>query len=92
MRIVEVGSGSGGTSAVVMAALAALGARLDFVYTDLSPQLVAFGRKSFGAQYGFARFKTLDIEADIASQAWAHPYPVIGLISFVEAKACFPSQ
>ena len=70
MRIVEVGSGSGGTSAVVMAALADLGGSLDFVYTDLSPQLVAFGRKTYGAKYGFARFKTLDIEADTASQAW----------------------
>ena len=77
MRIVEVGSGSGGTSAVVLAALADLGARLDFVYTDLSPQLVAFGRKTYGAKYGFARFQTLDIEAESASQAWAPPSPVV---------------
>ena len=80
MRIVEVGSGSGGTSAVVLAALADLGARLDFVYTDLSPQLVAFGRKTYGAQFGFASFKTLDIEADIASQACAPPSPIVGLV------------
>jgi len=68
MRIVEIGSGSGGTSAVVLAALADVGARVDFVYTDLSPQLVAHGRRMYGRRYGFARFATLDVEADVALQ------------------------
>lgn len=86
MRVVEVGSGSGGTSAGVLAALADLGARLDFLYTDLSPQLVAFGRKLYGAKYGCARFKTLDIEADIASQAWAPPSPTAGLADYFPLK------
>ena len=68
VRILEVGSGSGGTSAVVMAALAPFGDGVDFVYTDLSPQLVAYGRKTYGATYGFARFHVLDIERDPAPQ------------------------
>jgi len=68
VRIVEIGSGSGGTSAVVMAALADLDARVDFVYTDLSPQLVAYGRRTYGRQYGFAHFATLDVEADVVEQ------------------------
>ena len=68
VRILEVGSGSGGTSAVVMAALADFGDRVDFVYTDLSPQLVAYGRKTYSAKYEFARFHVLDIERDLASQ------------------------
>lgn len=68
VRIIEIGSGSGGTSEVVMAALAALENRVDFVYTDLSPQLVAYGRKTYGATYGFARFHVLDIERDPVPQ------------------------
>ena len=68
VHILEVGSGSGGTSAVVMAALATFDNRVDFVYTDLSPQLVAYGRKTYGAMYGFARFHMLDIERDAAPQ------------------------
>lgn len=68
VRILEVGSGSGGTSAVVMAALAAFGNAVDFVYTDLSPQLVTYGRKTYGAMHGFAHFHVLDIERDPAPQ------------------------
>ena len=68
VRIVEVGSGSGGTSVVVMEALADMHERVEFVYTDISPQLVAYGRKAYGAQYPFVRFRLLDVEKDVAAQ------------------------
>ncbi len=68
VRIVEVGSGSGGTSVVVMAALAELGERVEFVYTDISPQLVAYGRKTYGPTYPFATFRLLDVEKDVEPQ------------------------
>ena len=68
VRILEVGSGSGGTSAVVMAAVADLGKRVEFVYTDLSPQLVAYGRRTYGPRYPFAVFKLLDVERDTEQQ------------------------
>ena len=64
----EVGSGSGGTSAVVMAALADLAKHVDFVYTDISPQLVAYGRKTYGPRYPFASFQLLDVEKDTEDQ------------------------
>lgn len=48
VRIVEVGSGSGGTSAVVMPELLEFGDRVEFVYTDISAQLVGYGRKTYG--------------------------------------------
>ena len=68
VRIVEVGSGSGGTSVVVMAALADLGDRIEFVYTDISPQLVTYGRKTYGPTYPFATFRLLDVEKDTEDQ------------------------
>ncbi len=68
MRIVEVGSGSGGTSVVVMAALAGMGEHVEFVYTDISPQLIAYGRKTYGAQFPFAVFRLLDVEKDTVPQ------------------------
>ncbi len=68
MRVVEVGSGSGGTSVVVMAALADLGTRIKFVYTDISPQLVAYGRNTYGPTYPFATFRLLDVEKDTEEQ------------------------
>ena len=68
MRIVEVGSGSGGTSVVVMAALADLGERIEYVYTDISPQLIAYGRKTYGSDFPFATFRLLDVEKDVNYQ------------------------
>ena len=68
VRIVEVGSGSGGTSVVVMAALADLAEHVEFVYTDISPQLVAYGCKTYGPRYPFVRFRLLDVEKDVGAQ------------------------
>ena len=68
VRIVEVGSGSGGTSVVVMAALADLAERVEMTYTDLSPQLIAYGQKTYGKQYPFVSFKLLDVEKSVEDQ------------------------
>ena len=68
VRIIEVGSGSGGTSVVVMAALADLGDRIELTYTDLSPQLIAYGQKTYGPQYPFVVFKQLDVEKSVEDQ------------------------
>ena len=68
VRVVEVGSGSGGTSVIVMNALAHLGDRIEFVYTDISPQLVSYGRKTYGPKYPFATFHLLDVEKDTEEQ------------------------
>ena len=77
VRIVEVGSGSGGTSVVVMAALADLGEHVEFVYTDISPQLVAYGRKTYGPTYPFANFRLLDVEMDTEDQVTPDLPPVL---------------
>ena len=75
VRIVEVGSGSGGTSVVVMAALADLAERVEMTYTDLSPQLIAYGQKTYGKQYPFVAFKQLDVEKSIEDQVKDKLYP-----------------
>jgi hypothetical protein len=69
VRIVEVGAGSGGTSVVVLEALAGLGERVEYVYTDISPQLIAYGRRTYGPRYPFAVFRLLDVEKDVEPQA-----------------------
>lgn len=68
VRIIEVGSGSGGTSEVVMAGLADLAQRIEFTCTDLSPQLVTYGQKTYGPQYPFVVFKQLDVEKSVEDQ------------------------
>ncbi|MEZ0115425.1 polyketide synthase PksN [Catenulispora sp. EB89] len=67
VRILEVGAGTGGTSATVLAALAAHSDSVEYVFTDVSPAFVRKARQRFGEEYSFARFEVLDIEADGAS-------------------------
>ena len=62
---------------VVMAALADLAERVEMTYTDLSPQLIAYGQKTYGKQYPFVIFKQLDIERSIEEEVRLRqrPYP-----------------
>ncbi|HRY15173.1 MAG TPA: SDR family NAD(P)-dependent oxidoreductase, partial [Candidatus Competibacteraceae bacterium] len=67
-RILEIGAGTGGTSAAALAALAPLGECIEYRYTDLSAGLVQQARRQFAADYPFARFLVLDIESNPAEQ------------------------
>ncbi len=62
LRILEVGAGTGGTSAPVLRALQSLGASLEYHYTDVSRTFTQFGQRQFGAEYPFLQFEVLDIE------------------------------
>ncbi len=75
VQIVEVGSGSGGTSEPVMEALLPYGAHVEFIYTDISPQLVAYGRKTYGPRFPFAQFRLLDVERGVEDQVCEPPRP-----------------
>ncbi|MEU1669891.1 SDR family NAD(P)-dependent oxidoreductase [Streptomyces sparsogenes] len=66
VRILEVGAGTGGTTATVLEALAPYRDAVEYVFTDVSPAFVRKARSRFGARYPFVRFETLDIEADPA--------------------------
>jgi len=79
-RVLEIGSGSGGTSDPVLKALDPLvkgegsgqqaqPRTVEFTYTDLSPALAAYGRRTYGPSHPFATFRTLDVEGDLVTQA-----------------------
>ncbi|MFD3806989.1 SDR family NAD(P)-dependent oxidoreductase [Streptomyces sp. NPDC058619] len=70
VRILEVGSGTGGTSAGLLRALAPYGGRLEYWYTDLSVTFLAHGRQEFGARYPFLRFKRFDLDTDPVGQGF----------------------
>jgi 2-polyprenyl-3-methyl-5-hydroxy-6-metoxy-1,4-benzoquinol methylase len=48
-----------------MAALAPFAEHVDFLYTDISPALVGYGRKTYGALHPHTRFQLLDVEKDV---------------------------
>ncbi|MEV6613189.1 SDR family NAD(P)-dependent oxidoreductase [Streptomyces sp. NPDC051051] len=70
IRIVEVGSGTGGTTAGLLLALAPHGEHLEYWYTDLSVAFLAHGRREFGMRYPFVRFKRLDLDTDPVAQGF----------------------
>jgi thioesterase domain-containing protein/acyl carrier protein/SAM-dependent methyltransferase len=67
VRMLEVGAGTGATTGPV---LAALGATVDYVYTDISSHFVNHGRSTFGPSHPSTVFRTLDIERDPAEQGF----------------------
>ncbi len=65
LRILEVGGGTGGTTAWLAPALPA--DRCDYLFTDIGPLMVARAREKFAA-HGFMQFQALDLEQDLAAQ------------------------
>jgi len=70
IKILEVGAGTGSTSTMVFDAVRAYGEHLSYIYTDISPGLINYGRKAFGADNPFVDFKILDIEKDVKTQGY----------------------
>ncbi|KAJ5357675.1 CAZyme family CE10 [Penicillium brevicompactum] len=66
IKILEIGAGTGGTTKNLLEKLSTipgLSTRLEYTFTDISPSLVAAGRKTF-ANYNFMRYETLNVEND----------------------------
>jgi acyl carrier protein/nucleoside-diphosphate-sugar epimerase/SAM-dependent methyltransferase len=61
VKILEMGAGTGGTTATIITLLASLGIPVQYTVTDISSSLVAAARKRF-KQHTFMEFRALDIE------------------------------
>ena len=59
LRILEIGAGTGATSAFVLDALAALGDRVSYVFTDIGPSFLVAARRRFEGRVGLET-KVLD--------------------------------
>ena len=68
LRVLELGAGTGGTTAAVLRALA--GGAVEYVFTDVSPLFVAAARKRFSGTPGMD-CRVLDIERDPLAQGFA---------------------
>ena len=68
VRILEIGAGTGGTSAYVLPTLPA--DRTEYVFTDLSPQFTLHAEKKF-TDYPFVRYALLDMERSPQTQGFA---------------------
>ncbi|KAF2464017.1 BcPKS16, polyketide synthase [Lindgomyces ingoldianus] len=61
LRILEIGAGTGGTTAELAARLTDIGVRVEYTFTDVSSSMVAKAKIKF-AQYGWMSFERLDLE------------------------------
>ncbi len=75
VRILEIGSGTGGTTRFVGEVLTRLlrdrniaPGKLEYCYTDVSDSFIQHGKQEFGAEWPFLKFQTLDIERSIEAQ------------------------
>lgn len=74
-RVIEVGAGTGGTTAHVLRR--ALDGDFEYTFTDVSPLFVERARESLSG-YPAMEFRTLDIEQDPTAQGFAsHDYDVV---------------
>lgn len=71
VQILEVGAGTGGTTAPILEELAPLGEHVTYWYTDIAAGFTRLGNRLFGAKYPFTRFKTLDVTRRTSLQGWA---------------------
>ena len=68
LTVLEVGAGTGGTTAAVLPVLAEAGSPVRYVYTDLSVAFLQHGRERFAERYPFVEFTTLDAGRDPREQ------------------------
>ncbi len=75
VRVLEIGAGTGGTTAHVLPHLNP--AQTEYVFTDLGALFTTKAQEKFG-DYPFVRYQTLDIEKDPSSQGFEeHQYDLI---------------
>ena len=69
LRILEIGAGTGGTSAAVLKALAPMAPSIEtYAYTDISRAFLEHGKKAFYRRYPFTSFRIFDAEKPLRSQ------------------------
>ena len=75
VRVLEIGGGTGGTTAFVLSALA--GTKAEYLFTDVSPLFTEQAKAKFGERPRFAS-RTLDVERDPATQGFTpHSFDVV---------------
>ncbi|MEA5622677.1 aminotransferase class III-fold pyridoxal phosphate-dependent enzyme [Nostoc sp. UHCC 0251] len=83
--ILEIGAGTGGTTAHILPHLP--DRQTKYLFTDLSPLFLAKARQKFG-DYPFVSFEILDIEQELEAQGFgSHQYDIIVAANVLHATA-----
>ncbi|MET9831652.1 amino acid adenylation domain-containing protein [Streptomyces sp. NPDC006385] len=71
LRVVELGAGTGATTERVLPVLSGAPRRVEYVFTDISPQFLEAAEQRFADTYPFTVFRTLNLERPLADQGFA---------------------
>src|SRR5215213_1202637 len=78
VRIVEVGAGTGGTTAAILGALAPLSEGVEFCFTDISQSFLRYARRRFAETYPWLDYRVLNIEKDLPRQGFdLHSFDIV---------------
>lgn len=70
IKILEIGSGTGGTSAFVLDRVAKYGDDIEFYFTDISKIFVKNAEKKYKEKFPFAKFMKMNIEEALDEQGF----------------------
>jgi polyketide synthase PksM len=70
IRVLEIGAGTGGTTAAILEALRPLPDLVEICFSDISPSFVRYARRRFAAAYPWLQYRTLNIEKDLSAQGF----------------------
>ncbi len=76
LRILEIGAGTGGTSANLLPMLADLNLAVTYVFTDISPRFTTAAQERF-REFPFVRYSLLDIEQSPSHQGFDTEYDLV---------------
>ncbi|MEM9503725.1 MAG: polyketide synthase dehydratase domain-containing protein, partial [Cyanobacteria bacterium P01_E01_bin.43] len=82
LRILEIGAGTGGTTAHLLPQLQTA----EYVFTDVSPLFLQQAQERFGAYPG-VRYELLDIERSPAEQGFQQPFDLVIAANVLHATA-----
>ncbi|MEM1366472.1 MAG: SDR family NAD(P)-dependent oxidoreductase [Cyanobacteria bacterium P01_H01_bin.15] len=89
LKILEIGAGTGGTTAELLPLLAELKSEsglIEYVFTDISPRFTAAAQARF-QDFPFVEYTLLDIERAPQSQGFAATYDVVVAANVLHATA-----
>ncbi|MEO1102117.1 MAG: SDR family NAD(P)-dependent oxidoreductase, partial [Pseudomonadota bacterium] len=87
LRILEVGAGTGATTAAILPAISAFSGRITYDFTDIGPAFVERGRERFGSDRSWFTACRFDVERDAAAQGFTEPYDAIVATNVLHATA-----
>jgi acyl transferase domain-containing protein/enoyl-CoA hydratase/carnithine racemase/acyl carrier protein/SAM-dependent methyltransferase len=78
VRIVEIGAGTGATTAAILDALQSHSGSVEFCFSDISQSFLRNAKRRFAERYPWVEYRLLNIEEDLAAQGFeAHRFDIV---------------